>query len=129
ADPLPEDPSATIETPQLVDHRTPDPLPGEALERHPAAVVEAIDGVDQPDDPGRHEVLASLHARGRYAHFGDQPRDVRAVALDELRPRVLVAEPGLRPPFGGFQAPPPSRTGELAGTSIGRIVAQPETGG
>src|SRR5919198_2168295 len=125
AHPLPEEAPAAIETAQLVDDRPMDPGAGERLERHAAAVIEPVDGVDEADDACGHEVIALLHGRWRYAHPRDEPGDVRAVALDELRPRVPVAEPGLRPPIG-VQAPPPVRTASFPSRS-GRPHGDPPT--
>src|SRR5262249_48650482 len=81
---------------ELVDDRAGDPRPGVLLERGALARVEAVDRLDQRQDPARDEVV-ELAVRRQLAHLaGGEVPDHRRVGEHELVARTGVV--ALAPP-------------------------------
>src|SRR5256885_11652678 len=103
-------PSKLVHATDFVEDRPADPQARITLEGDTSLGIELIDGVDQPDESSRLEIVGTRDRTHRYVHAVRNPGGERREALDERASRRGIAPTTLCPQQGRVrQGPPPPR--------------------
>src|SRR2546425_5252995 len=89
--PTPVGASKVVDAADLVQDGPPDPQRRVALERDATIGLEAIDGVDEPDERRRLQVIGASDRSDGDVHCARNPRGHRHVVLDQCATRQLIA--------------------------------------
>src|SRR2546430_13255131 len=103
-------PSKLVHATDFVEDRPADPQACITLKGNTPLGIELIDGVDQPDQSSRLEIVGTRDRTYRYVHSVRDPGGERREALNERASRRGIAPTTLCPQQGRVrQGPPPPR--------------------